>query len=220
MYVVITGASRGIGLELTRQGLENGHKILAVVRKPSDELKALKNKYSELLICETDLSHQDAPQKVLQSCEAFPCIDVLINNAGIYQDEDTREDFMKSFLINSVTPFLLTTELKNKLKLSGKPISAQITSMMGSIEDNTSGGAYSYRASKAALNMIFKGLALDQKWLTILQFHPGWVKTRMGGEAAPVSPEASARGLWKLILEATPSWSGTFMDYQGKRISW
>lgn len=220
MYIVITGASRGIGLELTRQGLEKGHKILAVVRKPSDELKALKNKHNDLFFCEADLSHPDAPAKVLQSCEQFPCVDVLINNAGIYMENDSREDFMNSFMINSVAPYFLTMELKNKLKLSKRPVSAQITSMMGSIGDNSSGGAYSYRSSKAALNMIFKSVSVDLNWLTVLQFHPGWVQTRMGGANAPVTPEVSAKGLWKLIDDATLSGSGTFMDFQGKKISW
>ena len=95
-----------------------------------------------------------------------------------------------------------------------------MTSMMGSIADNTSGGSYAYRASKAALNMINKSLSVDNSWLTTVVVHPGWVKTDMGGAGAPVEPRASALGIWKLVRGLKMKDSGHFFDFHGKELPW
>lgn len=117
-------------------------------------------------------------------------------------------------------PLLITKSLLPKLKESKRPVALEITSQMGSIADNTSGGSYSYRASKAAMNMLFKSLSVDEKWLTTLLVHPGWVQTRMGGEKAPTTPRESAKGIWNLIDKAHPSQSGSFLTFRGESLPW
>lgn len=223
MYVVITGTSRGIGLELLRQGLESGHHILGIARRPEEslELQKLKKNYSthcELLAL--DLLQDGAELKISEAIRNWPRVDVLINNAGIYEEDNSIKDFEKTFLTNTIKPFFLTRALFEKFKISERPLSLQITSQMGSLGDNHSGGSYSYRASKAALNMLYKSLSIDEKWLISLQVHPGWVQTRMGGNGAPLAPQDSANGIWKLVEKASLSQSGTFVTYRGEKVQW
>lgn len=222
MYVVITGASRGIGLDLTRLALSKGHHVLAVARHPeeSSDLKALMNDYNQLQLLKLDLLEVDAAERIGAAIKAWPCLDVVINNAGIYDNDLSAEAFAKTFLTNSIKPFFITRALFSLLKKSQRPVSVQITSQMGSLTDNTSGSSYSYRASKAALNMLFKSMAIDEDWLITLQLHPGWVQTRMGGENAPVSPRESAEGIWQLTEKADASQSGKFFSYRGEAIPW
>lgn len=222
MYIVITGTSRGIGLELTKIGLSKGHQVCAVARHPeeSKELQQLKSQYASLMTVALDILDKDADKKLFQAVEHWPKVDVIINNAGIYEKDHSSENFEKTFLTNSIRPYFLTRALFPRLRNSDRPVALEITSKMGSLTDNTSGGSYSYRASKAALNMIFKCLSIDEKWLISLLVHPGWVQTNMGGESAPVSPFDSASGIWKLLEEAAPSQSGSFRTYLGETIPW
>ena len=110
MYVVITGASRGIGLELVHSGLERGHHVLAIARKPeeSTELKALEDKFQNLRALKLDILSSSADEDIKKSIMDWPCIDVFINNAGIYLENETIEDFEKSFLTNAIKPFFLS----------------------------------------------------------------------------------------------------------------
>ncbi len=222
MYVVITGTSRGIGLELTKYALSKGHHVLAIARKPqsSDQLIELQKSHDKLEVMALDLLDKDAHNLIVKRVGHWPQVDVMINNAGIYEKDHSIEEFEKSFLTNSIKPFFITRALLPFLKKSKHPVSLQITSMMGSIADNSSGGSYSYRASKAALNMIYKSLSVDENWLISLLVHPGWVQTSMGGESAPVSVQDSAQGVWKLIDESDLSQSGSFMTYKGQRLDW
>ncbi len=222
MYVVITGTSRGIGLELTKLALTKGHHVLAIARLPqaSPELTQLQRNNEFLEIFAIDLIEKNAHEQIAKRVSHWPQVDVLINNAGIYEKEESISDFEISFLTNSIKPFFITRSLFSQFKKSKRPVSVEITSMMGSIADNTSGGSYSYRASKAALNMIFKSLSVDEKWLISLLVHPGWVQTSMGGSDAPVTVNDSAKGIWKLIDEASLSHSGTFRTYKGEALSW
>lgn len=222
MYVVITGTSRGIGLELTKVALSKGHHVLAIARQPqaSHDLIELQKNNKFLEIFALDLLDKDAHDQIAKRVSHWPQVDVLINNAGIYEKDVNISDFEKSFLTNSIKPFFITRALIPQFKNSKRPLSVQITSMMGSIEDNTSGGSYSYRASKSALNMIYKSLSVDEKWLISLLVHPGWVQTSMGGSAAPVTVGDSALGIWKLIDEASLSHSGSFVTYKGEALPW
>lgn len=222
MNVVITGTSRGIGLELTRLALAMGHIVLAVARMPqeSEELMKLKSVSKNLSILQLDLDEEGAEQKISLAVKEWFCVDVLINNAGVYLQDNSLAEFKRSFLTNSIMPLFITWALTPKLKESKRPVSLQITSQMGSIEDNTSGGYYSYRASKAALNMFFKCLSIDEPWLISVLVHPGWVKTRMGGHEAPVMPSESAAAIWKIIDEVTPDQSGTFLNFRGQPLRW
>ncbi|MBA2406014.1 MAG: SDR family oxidoreductase, partial [Bdellovibrionales bacterium] len=186
----------------------------------SKELQQLKNKYSALTIIEVDVTDDSAPQKILSALKDCKHIDILINNAGVYEDGNSKAAFMKSFEINSFVPLMMTETLLPKLKASATPKVVHITSLMGSIADNTSGGSYAYRSSKTALNMIHKCLSLEHDWLMSLAIHPGWVQTSMGGESAPLSPETSSQGIWKVIEGLTNSESGSFKDYQGRKLPW
>lgn len=223
MNVVITGASRGIGLHLTRQALERGDFVLAIARRPqgSEALKELAEKFGgQLSLLALNLKDAEAPERIAAAVEGWNAVDVVINNAGILLQGERLEDFMESFHVNSVLPYFVSQALAPMLKKSSQPRVIQLTSKMGSIADNSSGGHVSYRASKAALNMINKCLAQDNPWLTAVCVHPGWVKTDMGGTAAPVEPADSAAGIWRVALQARPEQSGTFVDYTGKPIPW
>lgn len=222
MRIVITGISSGIGLALTKVALNKGHQVLGIARNPdkSEGLKQLKANYSEKLeLLSLDLLQEDTPQKI-QKALGSEALDLLINNAGIYEKEETSEAFLKSFQVNSIAPFQVTKGLLKNLKKSDHPKVIHVSSMMGSIADNNSGGAYAYRASKAALNMINKCLTVENSWLTSIVVHPGWVQTRMGGEEAPVKPDASAEGIWHVMEKLSQNESGNFYDYQGKHLPW
>lgn len=223
MNVLITGTSQGIGLELTKIALGEGHRVLAIARSEtnSHELKGLASKHTDKLhVLYTDLSHSESINLITAAAKKLEVIDLLINNAGIYRQGETRQDFEENFLINSITPYLLTKALVPFLKKSPVPKCVHLSSIMGSIADNQSGGAYAYRASKAALNSIMKGMSIEEPWLASVCLHPGWVKTRMGTEAAPVKPVDSANGLWKIMTELTLKESGSFLDYRNQKLPW
>lgn len=219
--IVITGTSQGIGLEFTRQSLAAGHRVLAIVRHSNHmhELKTL-TANPKLQICETDLTQSEAIPLIQEALKQWEKVDILINNAGVYLEDKSVENFLQSFHVNSIIPYFLTKSLFPFLKKSASPRAIFISSQMGSIQDNSSGGSHAYRASKAALNMIVKGLSQEESWLTSTTFHPGWVQTNMGGENAPVQPEDSVRGLLKIIHELGPKDSGRFLTFQGKSLPW
>ena len=174
----------------------------------------------QVKVVETDVTAVDATEQILRAAKDWDHVDVLINNAGIMTEGETMDDFLTSFQINSVAPFLITKALLPLLKKSKSPKVVNITSLMGSIADNGSGGYYAYRASKAALNMINKSLADDFRWLTTVVVHPGWVKTAMGGPNALVETLESASGIWTVIDGLTLDQSGHFYDYLGKELPW
>jgi NAD(P)-dependent dehydrogenase (short-subunit alcohol dehydrogenase family) len=223
MHVVITGTSRGIGLELTRLALAGQNTVLAVAREPekSKELKALRAEHGDRLqILAVELTDPEAPAKIHSAVKHWPAVDLLINNAGIMREKIATKDFLDSFHVNAVVPFQVTQTLLPQLRKSRSPKAVHITSQMGSIDDNSSGGYYAYRASKAALNMINKSLSIDNEWLNSTVMHPGWVKTDMGGSAAPTAPSESAAGLWRVISGLKTEDSGAFFDFRGKRLAW
>lgn len=223
MNVLITGVSKGIGLALTNGALEKGYHVYGVARHPgsSKELSELQKRFSsQLTLIELDLTDAKAQDKLVSALKEQSKINILINNAGIYENGTDKQDFLKSFEVNSYIPFMVTETLLSKLKAAGSPKVIHITSLMGSISDNTSGGSYAYRSSKTALNMIHKCLSIDHPWLTSCVIHPGWVQTSMGGESAPVKVHESGSGIWKVIEELKPSESGCFKDYQGRNLPW
>jgi len=220
-HVVITGVSRGIGEKLLQLSLERGDRVYGIARDPSGSLalSKLQEKYKDSLrLFAGDVTDSGLAKKV-EADYPWPKIDVLINNAGVYFDDEWK-DFEKTFLTNSIAPYFLTIGLSSLLKKSEDPKSVFISSQMGSIQDNSSGGSVSYRASKTALNMMIKCLAIDESWLTSLIFHPGWVKTRMGGENAPTEADESAEGLISLIHSGGKKESGSFRDFKGRTLPW
>jgi len=223
MKILITGCSRGIGLELAKQALERQDQVLAIAREPeaSKELLSLKEKHgSQIQIQKLDVAEDKAPEKLLKAAKDFGGVDILINNAGIMRKGTSTKDLADSYQVNCIAPLQIIEALLPILKESKSPKAISISSMMGSIKDNTSGGYYAYRSSKTALNMINKSLSIDHPWLTAMVLHPGWVKTDMGGAGATLSIPDSVKGLWSIIIEAGPQQSGKFLNYDGKELAW
>lgn len=226
--VLITGASRGIGLQFCKAYLSEGCKVVAVCRNSGEEIKSLKLLYPEQLrveFCElSDLDQLDTLVQRLQSLE----LDLLINNAGVYGpiESDIGEldvdEWLEVFLVNSIIPAKLTEAFLPMLKRSDSPKVAILSSRMGSIGDNQSGGDYVYRSSKAALNAIGKSLAIDlePEGIKVVLLHPGWVQTAMGGPNALIDVETSVHGMKKVIDGLTSEQSGRFIAYDGSHIVW
>jgi NAD(P)-dependent dehydrogenase (short-subunit alcohol dehydrogenase family) len=228
LNIVITGASRGIGYELTLQALELGHRVIAGCRKPSQslELRALLETHPEKLkIHELDVQEHKSVAKFAAAIGNEP-VDILINNAGVYLDGESAwselkpELLQETLLTNSIGPVRMSQALLPLLKKSKQPRVANITSLMGSLEDNSSGGSLAYRMSKTALNMFTKNLSLDEKELIVLSLHPGWVQTEMGGKRAPLAAKTSAEGLLRVIRGSTLKESGKFFSYNAKELPW
>ena len=211
----ITGANRGLGLEFVRQYRADGWDVIATVRETSPELEALG---AEVRIL--DLSDPTA----VSGARAGRPIDLLIANAGTYGPRDARDaagaaEWLDTFAVNTVAPYLLAQALLPEVRSAGGKLIA-ISTRMGSLADNSSGGFLAYRSSKTALNMAWQTLALANPDLVCVPLHPGWVQTRMGGASAPVTPQQSISGMRKVIAGPTPAQSGAFLDYQGQPIPW
>jgi NAD(P)-dependent dehydrogenase (short-subunit alcohol dehydrogenase family) len=216
--VVITGANRGIGLELARQLSARGEMVIALCRKASEELRKLGVRIFE----NVDVTNRHALQAVSRELGQTK-IDTLINNAGIMLDEPFPDlDFdaiRKQIEVNTLGPLLVLSTLRDHLGQGSKAIF--ITSRMGSIGDNQSGGYYGYRMSKAALNMAAVNLSHDLRSakIAVAVLHPGMVATRMtGNHGIPV--EEAARGLIARIDELTLATSGGFWHANGERLPW
>lgn len=224
----ITGANRGLGLEFVRQYAIEDVRIFAACREPekADELLALQNQHSHIQIIKLDVASQDDIHQ-LKEIMTEP-IDILINNAGILETDPTFGDIsvehlIHAFTINAVAPLKIAEALRDPLSRSQKKLIVSITSNMGSISDNTSGGYYSYRASKAALNMLMKSVGHDlaPQGIKVLLLHPGWVKTRMGGEGAMIDPATSIAGMKQVIANYNPTPGEVgFYSYAGKLLAW
>ncbi len=229
MNYLITGANRGIGLEFVKQLTSRGETVLATCRSPkqAEELNTLANTHKDLLtIIKLDVADTESIDNLLSYVKKEDLtFDVLINNAGINPQagqlgELDYDVFLKGFEVNSIAPLRLAEALLPRLTGAKKIIN--LTSKMGSVEDNTSGGAYAYRMSKAALNIGFKSFAIDtkSKGVTSLVMHPGWVMTDMGGPNALITVEQSVSGLLNTIDNATLEQSGNFYGWEGNIIPW
>lgn len=228
---LITGANRGIGLEFCRQYAAEGWRVLACSRHPgkSEALNELAAQYPGLITVHA-LDITDHVQIVrLAQVLNYESIDLLINNAGIYPDSDKNgfghtdyAEWMQVFRINTMAPLKMAETFAAQIARSKLKTIVTISSKMGSIADNSGGGNYLYRSSKAAVNMVVKTLAVDLKPLAItaVVFHPGWVKTDMGGPNAMNSAEQSVSGMRQVISGLTIADSGKFFAYDGQVIPW
>jgi len=221
--VLVTGANRGLGLEFARQYLAQGYHVIGTARDPAAavELKQLGAQVEQLDVADT------ASARALAARLKGQPIDILINNAGIsghgarsFRDLDI-DQLNLSFEVNSLGALRVTQALLANLQQGTEKKIVQISTIMASVQLNE-GGAYGYRASKAALNMFNKSLAaeLGRDGYTCVVVHPGWVRTDMGGESAPLSPEQSIKGLVALIDTLGTEQNGRFLDYQGKELPW
>lgn len=216
--VLITGANRGIGLEFARQYASDGWTVIAAARHSSAELEQLGVEVEPL-----DLSDAGAvaafPAKIGDS------LDLFIANAGTNHPMNTAtaqdaRDWQTMMMINAIAPYQLAHALLSKLARSGGKAVA-ISSGMGSIGEN-GGGWVPYRTSKAALNMAWSCLALEAKprGVSAVLFSPGWVKTRMGGSGAEITPEQSVTDMRVLIDRLTIEDSGRFLRRNGSELPW
>ena len=223
MNVIITGANRGIGLGFVRHYLFQGAQVWACCRRPSDELAALRE--PGLQIVSWDVA-KDSPD---DGAESLPGqINLLINNAGIYGptgvgaqslEKISMEDMREVFEIDCLGPLRVVRFLLPAL-IAGKAVIANISSKMGSVADNTSGGCYAYRAAKGALVGVSRSMAVDliHAGVRVLTLHPGWVRTDMTGNNGLIDVEESVAGMVGVISRADDYTPGEFIAYDGKVI--
>ena len=235
--ILITGSSRGLGLEFAKQFLSKGYIVIASSRNPHkyQDLIELKRRYGDnLIITELDVSNEESRNVAFDEIsKQVDKIDILINNAGIrfggekYSDtlgKLNKEDFSRIFIVNSAAPLLIVEKFLPLLEASEKPIVINISSSSGSITRRTNkGGGFSYSSSKAALNMITKALSveLEDRNIIIISLHPGWVKTTMEyTENAPLVPTESVNGMINVIESLEIEDSGKFIDWEGNEMPW
>lgn len=220
---LISAANRGIGLEFARQLAARGDRVIATAR-PGVDVDALEE--LDVRVERVDVSSTSSVRALAQKLEGEP-LDCLVNNAGVYGSKSSFEelevdDMIERFQVNSLGAVRMTQAFLPNLRAgSGKKI-VSVTSKMGSMADNSSGGSYGYRMSKAALNMFNTSLSNDlaHEGFVCCVVHPGWVQTRMGGSSAPTSVEESVRGLCRVIDELDASKNGGFFDFTGEIIPW
>lgn len=220
---LITGANRGLGLEFATQLKAQGYNVIGTARKPA---KATALKALGVLVLPLDVTDSASVQALAEALKGQP-IDLLINNAGVSGHdapsfaETDIDELAFTFDVNSLGPMRVTQALLDNVAGSSEKRVIHISSIMASIEKNW-GGAYGYRASKTALNMLNSSLAkeLSKDGITSVVLHPGWVKTDMGGETAPVEIVDSIAGMLSVIGALKPGDTGRFIDYQGQTVPW
>lgn len=224
---LITGANRGIGLELTKQYAADGWKVLACCRDPESAiaLQALANINQNIQVLALDVGNFSQIDRLALQLKN-EAIDVLINNAGVYPHSnfgDTNyDDWAAAFKINSMASLKMAEAFVQHITRSQLKKIATLSSKMGSIDDNTGGESYIYRASKSAVNMVMKSLSIDLKpyGISVITLHPGWVQTDMGGANGLINTETSVTGLRQVIADLTLERTGQFIAFDGKQINW
>ena len=227
--VLVTGANRGIGLEFVRQYAADGAEVIACCRDPAGaaELQAVADASGgRVRPVQLDVASAGDIAALKAALTGRP-LDIVINNAGISgpprqsADDIDVEGWLEAFRVNTVAPVAVAQALHENLKAGAQKKLVAITSQLGSTTNN-GGQRYAYRSSKAALNNAMRGLSRD--WagdgIAVGIFHPGWVKTDMGGQAAPVTPEQSVTGLRQRIAELGRENSGAYRDYAGQALPW
>lgn len=217
--VVVTGANRGIGLAFVRHYLERGDHVFGICRHASDDLASS----GATVIDGVDVATRAGVQRLQQELEGTK-IDVLINNAGILRNEAlgsiNYDTVLEQFQVNAMGPLRVTEALLENLPAGAKV--ALITSRMGSVTDNTSGGRYGYRMSKAALNIAGMSLARDlqSQAIAVAILHPGYVQTEMVGFGGDISADVAAQRLIQRVDELNMENSGTFWHSNGEVLPW
>ncbi len=219
--ILIIGANRGLGLEFARQYADDGWRVVASVRDVK-QAADLKKTGVELHACDvTDFRQINTLAQALNGI----MLDILLINAGVCPDfgglaDLKRDSFMNAMAVNALAPLQLAKVFLHHM--TGPKIIAAISSKMGSMAENSSGGSFAYRASKAALNMGFKSLSMapETKGMITVLLSPGWVRTDMGGPTAPLDADSSIAGMRTVIAGLTPEDNGRFLHYDGTEIEW
>ena len=223
--VLITGANRGLGLEFARSYAADGWRVHACCRHP-EKAKPLKAVEGDLVVRKLDVTDGLRVAGLAREL-ADEAIDVLLNNAGVYGPrsdfgETDFDDWLDVLKINTIAPLRMAERFVEQVARSDRKLIVSISSGMGSIAMNDEGGRYPYRTSKAALNMVVKGLAADlaARGIIAVALSPGWVQTDMGGPNADLTPEESVAGMRAVINGLTPDDSGRFFNYQSEDRPW
>ena len=230
MRYIITGASRGLGLEFVRQLLSRGDSVDAgvLVLEEAPELLALaREEGGRLRVHPLDVADARSVSAFAEAVEDGRPVDVLIHNAGVFGQQVRLEgldfeDLARTYSVNALGPLRVTAALLPALRRGSVRRIVHLTSRAGSLGDNGSGGHYAYRMSKAALNMAMRNLHWELRgegFVTVV-LHPGWARTEMGGPEAPLLPEESVRGLLQRIDGLREEHGGRVFDYQGQELPW
>ncbi len=229
--ILITGANRGIGFEVARQSIGRGDRVFAASRnlEKAIELQHLASANPKrMTLIKMDVTNEDDIENAYEIVnESVEGLDILINNAGIIYRGETPENFsaeilIESFKTNAIGPMMVAQRFLPLLEKGESPKIINITSQLGSIERKTFGGHYSYSSSKAALNMLVRTLAFDirSKGIIVVVVHPGWVRTDMGGENAPIRTVDSVQGMLNLIDRLSIENTGSFLTWEGNVLPW
>ena len=230
MNVLITGANRGIGLEMVRYAMQHGWRVFACCRNPHNAEKL----FNIARLSNGLISVHIADMLELATVQALSyelrneSIDLLINNAGIYGSEKNTfgavdvDSWMQAFQVNSIAPLKMVEAFSEQLMMGKRKLVACMSSKMGSMADNGYGNSYIYRSSKAALNSVVKSLSIDlrEQGIISVALHPGWVKTEMGGPDAEISTTECVEQLFSNLSLLTLQDSGRFIDIDGSDIPW
>jgi NAD(P)-dependent dehydrogenase (short-subunit alcohol dehydrogenase family) len=228
--VLITSANRGLGLEFAAQYLSANWHVYAACRRPqaAESLRELAgNRTDRIDILPMDVASAASVGAAAESLHGR-AIDLLINSAGIIGPSGQRTGHLdyaswaQVLDVNTLGPMRVTEAFLEHLARSDRKLVVTITSGMGSIADNTSGGSIAYRSSKAAVNMAMRSAAIDlrQRGIACVVVNPGWVKTDMGGPNATLSAEASVTAMRQLIESLGLEQSGKFFNYDGRDYPW
>jgi NAD(P)-dependent dehydrogenase (short-subunit alcohol dehydrogenase family) len=228
--VLITGANRGLGLEFARQYTADGWRVYATSRNPAaaEQLRGLAQQAHErLTVVAMDVTDAESIKTAARQLRDS-AIDVLINNAGIsgaggqVTGKVDYESWERVLDVNTIGPLRVTEAFIEQLARSERRLVVTITSGMGSLADNTSGGSIAYRSSKAAVNMVMRSAALDlaPRGISCVVVNPGWVKTDMGGAGARLTAQQSVAALRRLIETFGSAHSGKFYNYDGREYPW
>jgi len=230
MKILVTGANRGIGLEMVKIAVSKQWQVKACCRNPhvADKLTEVARMSGGLVSVHTlDVSDKAQIQALAYELRG-EAIDILINNAGAYGSRNQQfgnvddTDWLETFKINTIAPLHMAETFVEHVALSKKKIIATVSSKMGSMSDNTSGGSYIYRSSKAALNAVVKSMSVDlaPKGICCILLHPGWVKTDMGGPHAEISTRESVMQIFNTLENTCLDDAGSFYEIDGSLIPW
>ncbi len=227
--ILITGANRGLGLEMTRQYAYLGWEVVACCRDPEGavELAQLADSSDLVQVRELDVTRMDHIERLSAALVGKP-LEILLNNAGSYGQSNASfgntdpQRWLDAFAVNTIGPMKMAEALLDNVLAGQRKVIASMSSKMGSIEDNGSGGSYVYRSAKAALNMTMRSAAIDlrSRGAIVVLLHPGWVLTDMGGPNAEITVEESVRHIRRILDGLTLADTGGFFDIDGSCIPW